>query len=80
MYSWVIRVAVLFLLLSIGIGNKLPNDIRCVVKSKEYKNLTEQVYSSAWDKVSKKIKRRITNCRVNRYGYYRFRKWWSSPT
>ena len=57
MYSWVLRVAVLFLLLSIGIGNKLPNDIRWVVKSKEYKNLTQQVYSSAWDKVSKKIKR-----------------------
>ena len=51
-YSWVIRIVVLSLLLSISTGNKLPNDIRWVVKSKEYKNLTEQVYSSAWDKVS----------------------------
>lgn len=53
----VIRAALAFVLVSTGFSDKLPNDIRWVVKSKEYSNLTEQVYRTAWEKVSKKIKR-----------------------
>ena len=53
------RLIVLILLLSVSglYSNKLPNDIRWVVKSDEYSSLTEQIYNMAWVKIKKKIKK-----------------------
>ena len=34
-------------------NNKLPNDVRWVVKSSEYKILSNQIYENAWDNLSK---------------------------
>ena len=56
----ILRILSIFILvLSVSglYSNKLPNDIRWVVKSKEYSSLTEQIYNIAWVKVKKKIKK-----------------------
>ena len=37
-------------------STKLPNDIRWVVKSSEYKVLCEQIYKNAWDNLSSTLK------------------------
>ena len=35
---------------------KLPNDIRWVTNSNEYKILCEQIYKNAWDNLSQELK------------------------
>ena len=57
--SNLIIISLSFIILSCNSNldnTKLPNDIRWVVKSPEYNILCEQIYNTAWGKLSRVLK------------------------
>ena len=64
LYKNLIILTLSFLILSCNSNSdniKLPNDIRWVVKSKEYDILCEQIYNTAWGKLSRLLKNSDSN-------------------
>ena len=64
LYKNLIILTLSFLILSCNTNPdniKLPNDIRWVVKSKEYDILCEQIYNTAWGKLSRLLKNSDSN-------------------
>ena len=64
LYKNLIILTLSFLILSCNANSdniKLPNDIRWVVKSKEYDILCEQIYNTAWGKLSRLLKNSDSN-------------------
>ena len=64
LYKNLIIFTLSFLILSCNTNSdniKLPNDIRWVVKSKEYDILCEQIYNTAWGKLSRLLKNSDSN-------------------
>ena len=64
LYKNLIILTLSFLILSCNTNSdniKLPNDIRWVVKSKEYDILCEQIYNTAWGKLSRLLKNSDSN-------------------
>ncbi|MBT6712482.1 MAG: hypothetical protein HOB17_01045, partial [Candidatus Marinimicrobia bacterium] len=60
-----IIVILISLLFSISFGeDKLPNDIRWVTGSDEYKSLCEQTYHLAWQKVKESVDTDIGNLAI----------------
>ena len=64
LYINLIILTLSFLILGCNVNSdniKLPNDIRWVVESKEYDILCEQIYNTAWGKLSRLLKNSDSN-------------------
>ena len=64
------RKIIYLILLSILLNDKLPNDVRWVRNSSEYKAICNQVYSQAIDKLEKKLRHNNFSLNINNYSNY----------
>ena len=64
------RKIIYLILLSILLNDKLPNDVRWVRNSSEYKAICNQVYSQAIDKLEKKLRHNNFSLNINNRDSY----------
>ena len=65
MRKYSVLLLIVFLLpIIINAQNKLPNDVRWVVKSSEYRILCNQIYNNAWNNVEHTLRSESEKCAI----------------